>query len=318
MPVYIAGGGYHHPERRITNDDLGRLVDTSDEWIRRHTGIVERRQAADDVNTSDLGIIATRLAIENVGWEPSDIEVLICATSTPDSLTPATASYIAGALGLDSIAFDLNASCSGFVYGIAVADGLMRVQGHERIALCTAEKYTRVTNYDDRNTCIFFGDSAATAMLQSERPERGAEILDVQMMNINRGADLVGTPVGGYLAMDGPSVKSVALPALADSATAMLDKHSLTVSDLRAFMGHQVNYRLLETLTDQLGVADHQHWHNVTVCGNQGAAGVITTFLAGIEEHEEDLRDGDLFLLAVVGAGFTAGSALLRWIDASG
>ena len=316
MPVYVAEGAYHHPEGRITNADLERLVDTSDDWIQAHTGIVERRRADEGIDTSDLAVIATRAAMERAGWRGDDIDLLVCATSTPDSLTPATASYIAGELGLRALAFDVNASCSGFVYGLAVVDGLMRTQGHRRVALCTAEKYTKVTDYGDRHTCIFFGDSAATLMLQDERPPRGLELVDLVMANINEGAHLVGTPVGGHLAMDGPGLKKVALPALVNSATDMLERNELTVSDLKAFMGHQVNYRLLEEVTGALGVTDGQHWHNVRYRGNQGAAGVVTTLLAGLEEHEADLREGDLLLMTVVGAGFTGGSALLRWIDA--
>ena len=317
MTMYMAEGAYHHPEGRITNADLAEMVDTTDEWIQKHTGISERRRADDGQDTSDLAVIATRAALSRAGWEPNDIDLLVCATSTPDSLTPATASYIAGELAMRALAFDVNASCSGFIYGLAVSDGLMLTQGHTRVALCTAEKYTKVTDYGDRSSCIFFGDSAATVLLQSERPARGAEVVDVRMRNINEGAHLVGTPVGGHLAMDGPGLKRIALPALVDSARDMLAAHDLGVGDLRAFMGHQVNYRLLEAVTETLGISEEQHWYNVRDKGNQGAAGVVTTLLGGIEKHRSTLRDGDLFLLTVVGAGFTNGSVLLRWIDSA-
>lgn len=313
--VFISGMGYHHPERRITNDDLARHMATSDEWIREHTGILERRYAEVGVDTSDLGVIATRRALEDAGWEPSDLDLLICVTSTPDCLIPATASYICNKLRLQSVAFDVNAACSGFVYGLAVAQGMMAAQGYERVAVCAADRYTGVIDPADRKNSIFWGDSAATVLLQPERPPVGAELVDVVVENLNEGPDLVKTPVGGYFAMDGPAVKTIAFKGMVDSATDILTRNELSASDLRAFMAHQANLRLLETLAGTLGVDENRHWHNVEMCGNQGAAGVATTFCAGVEGHREELAAGDLLLLTVYGSGFTGGSTLLRWID---
>ncbi len=146
---------------------------TSDSWILDRTGIEERRRAAPDVDTSDLAVEATSRALEHAALPPEDVGILICATSTPDNLAPATASWICNKMGLKAVAFDLNASCSGFVYGLAVADGLLKAQGHEHIALCAAEKYTRVVDYEDRRFAIFFGDAAGTVLLQRERPAVG-------------------------------------------------------------------------------------------------------------------------------------------------
>src|SRR5438093_5615190 len=142
--VFVWGMGYHHPERRVTNDDLAKFVDTTGDWIREHTGILERRYAEDGVDTSDLGVIATRKALEQAAWEPQELDLLICATSTPDCLLPPTASYICNKLQLPSIAFDVNAACSSFVYGLAVAEGMIKARGLQRVALCTADKYSRV------------------------------------------------------------------------------------------------------------------------------------------------------------------------------
>lgn len=316
MPgIFISGTGYHHPERRVTNQDLAERMNTTDEWIREHTGIVERRYAEDGVDTSDLGTIATRNALAAAGWDPNDVELLVCATSTPDCLIPATASYICNNLRLPSLAFDVNAACSGFVYGLAVAEGLMEARGLERAALCTADKYTRVIDPNDRKNSIFFGDSAATVLLQREPPTVGIELVDLVMENLNEGPDLVKTPVGGYFSMDGPAVKRIASKGFVDSASDILGRNRLKPGDLRAFMAHQANLRLLDALAEGLGVNDGRHWHNVEMCGNQGAAGVATTFCAGLERHAEGLTDGDLFLLTVYGSGFTGGSALLRWVD---
>lgn len=313
--LFIAGMGYHHPERRVTNHDLARHMDTSDEWIREHVGIVERRYADPVVDTSDLGVMATRMALESAGWDGAELELLICATSTPDCLEPATASYICNKLELPSVAFDVNAACSGFVYGMAVSEGLMDSQGYRRTALCVADKYSRVIDPTDRRNSIFFGDSAGTVLLQREPPEYGAEVADLVMKNFNEGADLARTPVGGYFSMIGREVGRIAFKGFVDSATDILTRNGLEPGDLRAFMGHQVNLRLLENLAETLGVQDGRHWHNVEMFGNQGAAGVVTTLCAGLEHHADQLQDGDLLLLSVYGAGFTGGSALLRWID---
>ncbi len=312
--LYIHATGFHVPAEIVSNADLIQRVDTTEDWIVSHTGMRERRRAPADWDTSDLGAAATAHALQRSGWRPSELELLVCATSTPDRLIPATASYIAKKLGIDPVAFDVNAACSGFVYGLAVAKGLMATTSYKRVALCTAEKYTRVTDYDDRATCIFFGDSASTVLLAPEAPSRGLEVLDISMQNVNEGADHVTTPIGGFFRQDGRKVKEYALRSFEKSAKTMLAKHGLATSDLRAFCGHQANLRVLETVGETLGLQPGQHWTNVATCGNQGAAGVITAFTTQLEQHESELEPGDLFLLTVFGSGFTTGSALLRWI----
>ena len=313
--MYIAGTGTYLPEGRITNDDLILSVKTTDDWIISHTGMKERRRAADDQDTSDLGVLATARALERTGWDGKDLELLVCATSTPDRLIPATASLIGKKLEIDPVAFDVNAACSGFAYGLAVASAMATAHGYERIALTVPEKYTRVTDYEDRATCIFFGDSAATLLLQPQRPARGLEVVDTLLANINEGAEYVTTPVGGYFWQDGRRVKEYALKAFEKSAKDMLARNDLDVSQLRSFTGHQANLRVLEEVAERVGVKAEQHWSNVEYCGNQGAAGVSTTFCSKLEEYEGELNDGDLFLLTVFGSGFTTGSVLLRYID---
>ena len=313
--AFIAGYGYHHPESRVTNADLVRSLETTSEWIESHTGILERRRAMDGVDTSDLGAEAVRRMLDATGSPSPDVELLICATSTPDTLAPATASWICEKLGLDAVPFDMNASCSGFIYGLAVAEALMATRGLRRVILCAAEKYSRVVDHGDRRFEIFFGDSAGALLLQPEAPEVGVELVDVTMSSRNEGTELALTPVQGYFSMDGTAIKPIATEMLVASASEMLERNRLQVTDLRAFMAHQMNYRLLEDLVDALGVSEDQHWHNVQTAGNQGGAGVLTTFCAGLERNRDDLSDGDLFLLTVVGSGFTAGSALLRWVD---
>jgi len=316
--TYICGTGTAVPSEVVTNAALMARVDTNEAWILSHTGIRERRRAAKDVDTSDLGAAATRAALAAQGWDPASLQLLICATSTPDTLIPATASWIGRKLGINPVSFDVNAACSGFVYGLAVATSLMKTAGYTRAALCTAEKYTRVTDYDDRNTCIFFGDSAATVLLAPDRPKVGFEIVDISMENANDGAEFVSTPIGGTFRQDGRRVKEYALRSFEKSARGMLARHGIGVGSLKAFCGHQANLRVLEEVAGRLGVSAAQHWYNVDTCGNQGAAGVITAFCTAADSRAAELKDGDLFLLTVFGSGFTYGSALLRRVDARG
>lgn len=311
--TYIAGRGYHHPDERLTNADIVARLDTTPEWIESHTGILERRRAVDGVDTSDLAVEAIRRALDGSDWAAGDVELLVCATSTPDTLAPATASWICGKLGLGAVPFDMNASCAGFIYGLAVADALMKARDLTRVVLTASEKYSRVVDHEDRRFEIFFGDSAGALLLQPEAPPVGLELVDLTMAARNEGTGLALTPIDGFFSMDGAAIKPIATELLVNSATEMLERNALSISDLRAFMAHQMNYRLLEELVEALQVSDEQHWHNVQTCGNQGGAGVLTTLCAGLDRH--DLRDGDLLLLTVVGSGFTAGSALLRYVD---
>ena len=314
-PIYIAGTGWHLPAKKITNADLIASLETTDDWIVSHTGIRERRQAADEVNTSGLGAEATRDACERTGWKLEDIDLLVCATSTPDSLIPATASWMCQQLGIEPVAFDVNAACSGFVYGLAAARGLMSTMGYQRVAMCTAEKYTRVTDYQDRSTAVFFGDSAGCLLLQPEAPELGLEVVDVVMANMNEGAHLVTTPIGECFRQDGRKVKEYALVGFRESALSILGRNGLESKDLKAFVGHQANLRVLEIVAEDLGVKPEQHWFNVDVCGNQGAAGVAATFCEHTHTQRDQLKHGDYILATVFGSGFTTASALLRWVD---
>ena len=310
MTVYIAGLGEHHPEQRITNADLAALVDTSDAWIDSHIGIVERRRAPEGQGASDLGAAAVRDCLADAELAPSDLDLIVCATSTPDVVAPPTACYIAGKLGIRPTAFDVDAACSGFLVGLAVAGPLVETGQHRRAALVATECYTRFTDYGDRTTCIYFGDGAACALLQTERPRTGYEVIDVITDAEPDGTEHAYLPHGGHVVLDGPELKQRAVPAFIASATRMLDRHGLAASDLAAFAGHQMNYRLLEHIAATLGVDPSRHWHTVRELGNRGAAGCPATLV--LKSREVALRDGELVLLTVFGAGFLTASALLR------
>lgn len=314
-PIYIVATGHYVPEERITNAQFEATLDTTDEWIRAHVGILERRKARPDQRPSDLGIEATRMALERAGWQPQELELLVCATTTPDALAPSTACFMGKKMGIDPVAFDVGAACSGFIYALSVTQGMMLAQGFRRAVCCATEDYTRLTDYTNRETCIFFGDSAGAVLMQPERPRRGLEIVDVLQVNVNEGAPHVGLPINGYFSQVGRKVYEYATECFRRRAHEILERNNLTPGDLRAFVGHQANLVMLESVTAELGLSPEQHWHNVEWVGNQGAAGVITAFSQSLSEHETTLRNGDLFLLTVFGSGFTTGSALLRWID---
>lgn len=314
MP-YIAEQAWFAPPARITNGELAERVETSDAWIVEHTGIRERRRAPDDWGASDLGAEATRRALERAAWEARSLDLLVCATQTPDLLLPSTACLIGSALNADPVAFDVNAACSGFLYGLMVVEALLKSGSHRRAALVVAEKVTGITDYADRTTCIFFGDGASTALMTRDRPPAGFEVVDLLLHNEHSGARLVTTPVGGTFRQDGAAVKRFAATQMVSTARQMLDRHGLSAGDLRAFCAHQANLRIIELVADELGLAPEQHWHNVEDFGNQGAAGLSSALARGVERHADSLADGDLILLSAVGAGMTSGSALLRRIS---
>jgi len=311
--IFITGAGYHHPPERVTNAQLAKLVATSDAWILERTGVAERRRAAPDVLTSDMGVLATRRALEDAKLTPRDLDLLVCATSSPDTMLPPAACHIGHKLGIDAVAFDVNAACAGFVYAVAVARSLMDSMAHRCVAVCAADRYTSFVDYGDRRTCILFGDAAATIVLSRDAPQRGAEVVDVHLENRHEYVHLVSVPVGGHWHLESGTVNPAAGEIMWRAAKTLLDRHGLRAGDLRAFIGHQANYRLLEEIAKRLGVEATQHWSNVQWMGNQGAAGVLTTYAAGVEQHADTLRDGDWILMTVVGAGFTGGSLLLRW-----
>ena len=315
-PIFLAGFGHAHPEDRLTNADFEARIDTTDEWIRARTGIVERRVAPPDLRLKTLGADSVSDALERAGWDLTDIDVLLCSTSSPDWIIPPMSSQIADELGLEAVVFDVGAACSGFVFALDVGSSLLETGRYRRAAVCAAEKMSGYVDYDDRTTSVFFGDGSGTALLQTERPAVGAAIVDIEVASISEHADRVSAPRDGWFRQDGKFVFDFATEKSIDLARDVLSRHGLEPDDLRVMVGHQSNLRLLEHVADALGIDDKRHWQNVEWYGNQASAGVITALSAGIQDHGDDLADGDLILLLTVGAGFSAGAALLEWIRA--
>lgn len=310
MTTYVTGSGVHHPDERITNAELERQSGVAESWIEQHLGIRERRRAPSDWRSSDLAVAALREALARSDWTPSDIDLLLCATSTPDALVPSTSCVVADKLGIHPPCLDLDAACAGFVYGLAVASAFLDAGRFRRIALVAADNYTRFTSFDDRDLCLYWGDGGASVLLQPE-PRAGAlEVLDWELGALPGGVQLTSLPLSGVARQDGRMVKEFARRGFEQSARTLLARQGVRPEDLAAFVGHQANYRLLEEVVDALGIPRERHWHTVQLYGNRGSAGAPATLIR--KSEETPLRAGELVLVTVFGAGFTTASALFR------
>jgi 3-oxoacyl-[acyl-carrier-protein] synthase-3 len=329
MAATIAGLGAAVPEARVTNADLEARVDTSDSWILERTGIRERRAAGPGETTATLATAAGAAAIKDAGLTPGDIDLVIVATCTPEQPLPATAAFVQEGLGLQCGAFDLNAACSGFVYGLVMASGLMNQGGQlggglEAVLVIGAETLTRIVNPDDRTTCILFGDGAGAAVM---RP--GAAGSDAGLLAWDLGCDGSGIPLlqvlgGGsrqpltrhgldagdqFVTMDGSSVFRFAVRAVVDSSERTLERAGVTPQQIDWFVPHQANQRIIDAAVRRLGIAPDRVVSNLDRYGNTSAASIPLA----LEEVAPMLSDGDLVLLSGFGAGLTWASALLRW-----
>ena len=326
MAVGIGGTGSFLPDRVVTNGDLEALVDTTDAWIVSRTGIRERRRADDGVLSSDLGADAGRRALRAAGIPPERVGGLIVATSSPDRIQPATACAVQTKLGLGPVpAFDVSAVCSGFVYALATGVGLMRAFGrYEHLLVVGCEVYSRILDYQDRTSCVFFGDGAVAVLLRHV-PD-GYGVLGAHLMADGTQFDVVGIPAGGtaepasaasvrarrhYFRMDGPRVWDFATHALPVAVKDALATASLGVEDVDLLVTHQANARMIAAIGAALGIPAHKVPITVDRYGNTAAASVPITLDEAVAAGR--LRRGDVVVLAAVGGGMTAGAVVLRW-----
>ncbi|GBD43210.1 3-oxoacyl-[acyl-carrier-protein] synthase 3 [bacterium HR40] len=317
----LAVAGYL-PARTVTNDELAERVDTSDAWIRERTGIRERRIAAPGELTSDLAAEAGRRALERAGRHPSDVDLVLVATSTPDNTFPATATAVQRKLGIgQGAAFDLQAVCAGFVYALATADSLIR-SGLARCALVIgAETFSRILDWRDRSTCVLFGDGAGALLLAAE--EQTGTILDrgvlaarlladgrhYEELYVDGGPSSTGTV--GHLRMNGREVFRHAVGALAGSAREVLEAVGLSPVDLDLFVPHQANLRIIDAVAKRLGLDERQVMVTVDRHANTSAASIPLALDQAVADGR--LEPGMLVLLSAIGGGFAWGSVLLRW-----
>lgn len=323
MNAAIAGWGVAIPERRITNAELEARIETSDQWIVERTGIRERRMAADDETTASLGATAAAAAIKRAELTPSDIDLLIVATVSPEQPIPHTGAYISDRLGMRCGSFDLAAGCAGFVYALVVGAGMLG-SGFRNVLLVGAETLTRIIDPADRGTCILFGDGAGAAVLTPSTS--GAGLLASDLGCDGSAAGLLEVPAGGsrrptsaetlangehYIRMIGREVFRRAVRAVVESAGAALDRAGLTASDVAWFVPHQANARIIEAAANRLGIPEERTVVNIDRYGNTSSASVPIALFEAVEDGR--IREGDILLLSGFGAGMTWATTLLRW-----
>lgn len=326
--VYIRGLGVYTPERRLTNEELAKQVDTTDEWIRTRSGIGERRIAADGENPSDMGVKAAEIAIARAGLVREDIDLVICATMTPDMPFPSTACLIAAKLGLREVpAFDITAACSGFIYLLQVANHMLRAGEYRNVLIVGAEKLSSFIDWQDRGTCVLFGDAAGAAVL-SKTDEPYVGILGNILGADGSNPELLYCPAGGaarpasaetvanrehFLHMNGKEVFKLATRVMAGSCEKVLAKCGVSVDQVKCVIPHQANARIIESVAKQLGVGMDRIPMNLDRYGNTSAASIPLAMEEAFREGR--FRHGDYVLLVAFGAGLTWGATLIKWHD---
>ncbi len=316
------GSGSYLPGKVVTNNDLAKLVDTSDDWIVERTGIRERHIAEEGVYTSHLALEAGRRALANAGVGVGELDMVIVATTTPDDTFPSVATKVQAGLGMErGAAFDIQAVCSGFVYGVSVADSLIRAGQARTILLIGAETMSRVLDWNDRTTCVLFGDGAGAIVLRAaegkgDNSDRG--VLDVKLYSDGRLRDLLYTDGGvsstksaGLLRMEGREVFKHAVVKIASAMEASLASAGLAPGDIDWFVPHQANQRILDGTAKKLGLDPLKFISTISRHGNTSAASVPLALDAAVSDGR--IKRGDLLLLEAMGAGFTWGAALIRW-----
>jgi len=321
----ILGTGSALPERVLTNRDLERLVNTSDRWIVERTGIKERRQAAPHETTSALSVQASRKALEMAGLKPRDLDLIICSTISPDMPLPSTASFIQRDLGArDCCAFDLAAACSGFLFGMMVADQFIRTGKAKYALVVGAELLSRFVDYTDRATCVLFGDGVAAGVLGVTSPPSG--ILAAEMHTNGAFVDHLYIPAGGaakpassetvearehYIKMRGNELFKVAVRSMGEVSRRVLEKAGVRPEQLTLFIPHQANQRITEAVRVRLGLSSEKVYSNISRVGNTSSASIPICLDECVRSGR--IKKGNLVLMSAFGAGVTWGAVLMRW-----
>jgi 3-oxoacyl-[acyl-carrier-protein] synthase-3 len=321
----IAGVGAYVPTRVLTNAELEKMVDTTDEWITTRTGIKERRIAAKDEFTSDLAAKAALRAMKAAGVTGEQIDLIIVATITPDMVFPSTACLVQQKIGARRVAaFDLEAACSGFIYGLEIAQQFIMSRTYDTVLVIGAEKLSSIVNWEDRNTCVLFGDGAGAAVLQNRTTSHG--LLTAVMGADGSKADLLHMPGGGsrcpataesvdsrlhYLRMEGKETFKHAVQAMMSAAQEALRRCEVDISQIKCIIPHQANRRIIDAVGERLGATPGQLFVNLDRYGNTSAASVAIALDEAVNSGR--IQRGDLILLVVFGAGLTWGAAVIEW-----
>jgi 3-oxoacyl-[acyl-carrier-protein] synthase III len=318
----VLGCGSYLPGRVLSNDELSRMVDTSDEWITQRTGIHERHIAAEGETTSDMGIAAARAALAAAGVDAQSIDLIVLATSTPDNTFPASAVSVQCGLGIThGAAFDLQAVCSGFVFGLATVDGLLKTGAFKRALVIGSETFSRILDWNDRATCVLFGDGAGAVVIEAQkqpgtREDRGILTAHLRSDGRHKGKLYVdggpsSTKTVGYLRMEGRAVFKHAVAMITDVIEDAFKATGYTAEDIDWFVPHQANQRIIDDSARKLGIAPEKVVTTVGKHGNTSAASIPLALSAALADGR--IKRGDLVMLEAMGGGFTWGAVLLRW-----
>jgi 3-oxoacyl-[acyl-carrier-protein] synthase III len=321
----IAGVGAYVPSKVLTNAELEKMVDTSDEWITSRTGIKERRIAAKEEATSDMAAKAALRALKNASVSPDQVDLIIVATLTPDMVFPSTACLVQQKIGASRIpSFDIEAACSGFIYGLEIGQQFIMSRSYDTVLVIGAEKLSSIVDWQDRNTCVLFGDGAGAAVLQSRPGAHG--LLTAVLGADGSKADLLYMPGGGsrcpatpesvasrqhFLRMEGKDTFKNAVQAMCSAATEALKRCEIDISQIKCIIPHQANQRIIDAVADRLGANPGQMFMNLDRYGNTSAASVAIALDEAVSTGR--IQRGDLILLVVFGAGLTWGAAVIEW-----
>ena len=324
--VIISGTGSYAPENVVTNDDMAKIVDTSDEWIRTRSGISERRFAETGQTTSDMAVAAAQQAIDAAGIEKSEIDLVIVATMTPDMPFPSTACLVQSKLGLGNItAFDIQAACSGFIYALNAGSNLLRSGAFKKALIIGSEKMSSILDFEDRATCVLFGDGASAVVLEASKTE-GVGVLDCITGSDGSDPSLLYQPAGGsaipasadsisarqhFIKMNGKEIFKQAVRVMGQVSQDILERHQYSTDQVDLVIPHQANMRIIDSLAKRMKLPMDKFHNNLDRFGNTSAASVG---IALDEAHRSGrIQSGDLILLVAFGAGLTWGSSLIKW-----
>ncbi|NLY76647.1 MAG: ketoacyl-ACP synthase III [Tissierellia bacterium] len=323
--VGIAGIGSYIPPKIITNDDISKLVDTSDEWIVERTGIRERRVVDKDTSTSDIATIAAKRALQDGGISPEEIDLILVATVTPDMAFPSTACIVQKSIGAaNAAAFDISVGCAGFIYGLSIGASFIRSGAYKKVLIIGAETLSKIVNWEDRNTCILFGDGAGACIL--ERCEEGYGFLSFDLGADGTDGNLLTMPAGGSrlpasyetvsnnlhtIKMDGREVFKFAVRIMEKTSLNVLNKANITLDELDYLVPHQANIRIIDSASRKIGITPDKVYVNLDRYGNMSSGSIP---VALDEAYRNSLlKTGDMILLVAFGSGLTWGSTLLKW-----
>ena len=320
----ILGLGCYLPPKKLTNSDLAKIVETSDEWITSRTGIRERRIASKEVATSDLGVEAARLAIKDAGLSSEDIDLIITATITPDMAFPATSCIIQDKIGAKNAAcFDINAACSGFVFTMVIAQQFVNSGLYDHVLVIGAEKLTSIVDWKDRSTCVLFGDGAGACVVGKSEDR---VIVSSFMGADGSGGHLLSVPAGGsrlpatedtvkdrlhFLKMGGNEVFKIAVRIMVEAATNAIKNAGLGLDDISLFIPHQANMRILLAVAKRLGVSQDKIFMNIEKYGNMSAASTAVALVEAAQENK--IKKGEHVVLVAFGGGLTYGASVIKW-----